>query len=162
MSAFKQTSSYERAIRKLQTDILHQEKQLQNDYQTYLTGNITNTERYQAQIDYQADIAHIQMKKEVAFSDTPLFIPDLCVNVSQDEAEQILQNMTDQLERIPSECKEAVFLEQNVAKLTTILQTEQTSYELYLEIVTDSYGRAELEKHHNYEFTMNREVLYIY
>lgn len=162
MSAFKQTSSYERAIRKLQTDILHQEKQLQNDYQTYLTGNITNTERYQAQIDYQADIAHIQMKKEVAFSDTPLFIPDLCVNVSQDEAEQILQNMTDQLERIPNECKEAVFLEQNVAKLTTILQTEQTSYDLYLEIVTDSYGRAELERHHNYESIMNREVLYIY
>ena len=102
------------------------------------------------------------MKKEVAFSDTPLFIPDLCVNVSQDEAEQILQNMTDQLERIPNECKEAVFLEQNVAKLTEILQTEQTSYDLYFEIVTNSYGKLEFQRHEMYKMVMHREVLYIY
>lgn len=162
MSAFKQTSSYERAIRKLQTDILHQEKQLQNNYQSYLSRNITNTERYQAEIDYQADSSYLQMQKDVAFSDTPLFIPDLSVNVSQSEAEQILQNMTDQLEHLPGECKESVFLEQNIVKLTELLQTEQTSYDLYFEIVTNSYGKPELQRHENYEMVMNREVFYIY
>lgn len=162
MSAYKQTSSYERVIRKLQTNILHQEKQLQNDYQAYLSGNITNTERYQAEIDYQADSSYLQMQKDVAFSDTPLFIPDFSITTSHEETEQILQHMTDYLEHLPVESKEVVFLEQNITKLTEILQTEQTSYDLYLEIVTDSYGRVELERHHNYETIMNREVLYIY
>ena len=162
MTFYKQTPSYAKAICRLQKEILYQESQLQTDYQTYLAGNITNAERYQGEIDYKADALRLQVRKDIAFSDTPLFIPDLSINVSQSEAEQILQNMTEQLKHFPGESKESIFLEQNIAKLTEMLQTEQTSYDLYFEIVTDSYGRAELERHHNYETIMSREVLYIY
>ena len=58
--------------------------------------------------------------------------------------------------------KEHFFLEQSIEKIQQMLQTEQISYDLYFEIVTNNYGKPELERHHNYEIILNREVLYIY
>ena len=164
LSKLKDTPSpsYENAITQLRKNMMQQEQQIQADYRTYLSNNISQAERYQAEIDYKADMLLCQMRKEVAFSDTPLFIPDFKVNASSEEANQVLQNMTNQLEQLNEGTKEYRFLKQNIEKLQQMLQVEQTSYDLYFEVVTDSYGRQELERHHNYETVMQREVLYIY
>lgn len=154
MSSFKQSPSYEKAITGLQKDILQTGQQIQATYQTQNS--------YQAKIDYKANMLLYQMKKEVAFSETPLFIPDFHINASRSEAEQILQNMSDQRTQFNEGTKEFIFLGKNVEKLQQMLQTEQTSYQIYFEAVTDSYGRQELERHHNYETVFQREVLYIY
>lgn len=162
MDNFKQTSRYEKGVERLQRDVLRLERQIQNDYQNRLAESKNRSDRYQAGIDHRADCALCQMKKEVAFSDTPLFIPDFAVSVSRQEAVSILQEMERIRNTLPEGSKEAGFLEANEDKLKQMLQTECLSYNIYFEIITDSYGKPELERHQNYETVLNRDVLYIY
>lgn len=154
--------TYEKAIMQLQKDVIQQERQTQSNFEAYISSNRSQVERYQALIDYKADMQMCRMKKEVAFSDTPLFIPDFKIDASREETTQILQAMTDQQTQVSEGSKEYCFLEQNIEKLQQMLQVEQPCYNVYFEIVTDSYGRQELERHHNYETVMQRDVLYIY
>lgn len=154
---------FEKAITSLQKNILQQEHQIQSAYNTYLSdSSLSKSMRFQAEIDYRADMQLYQMKKEVIFSDTPLFIPDFAVNASREEVSQILQNMNEQISQLQDGSKEQSFFKQNAEKLQQMLETEQQWYSIYFEIVTDSYGRQELERHHNYETVLQREVLYIY
>lgn len=162
MELFKQTSAYEKGVEKLQRDVLHLERQIQADYQKSLTECRSQSERYQAGIDCRADLASCHMKKDVAFSDTPLFIPDFSISATRQEAESILQEMERTRDTLPEGSKGAGFLEANEDKLKQMLQTELPSYDLYFEIITDSYGKPELERHANYEAVLNRNVLYIY
>lgn len=164
MSKFKAmpNPTYKNAITQLQKDVIQQERQIQSNFLSYISSSLSQAERYQALIDYKADMQICRMKKEVAFSDTPLFIPDFKVDASREETSQILQAMTDQQAQLSEGSKEYCFLEQNIKKLQHLLQVEQPCYNVYFEIVTDSYGRQELERHHNYEAVMQRDVLYIY
>ena len=161
MQSLKQTPQYQKSLAHLQRNILREERTTQTNFQNYIS-KCSRAEHYQAEIDHRADKAMYQMKREVAFSETPVFIPDFKVSVSRTEGECILHNMTEQMQSLPERSKEHFFLEQSIEKIQQMLQTEQISYDLYFEIVTNNYGKPELERHHNYEIILNREVLYIY
>lgn len=162
VSSIKQTPQYQKAINNLQKNVLKEEKNIQYQYQNFLSTCNNQAERYQAQIDFQAQSAYCQIKKEVAFSDTPIFIPDFKVNVTKEEGEYLLQQFTEQMHHLSENSKEYHFLERNVAKVQHILQSQDSTFDLYFEIITNNYGKPELERHFNYETILNREVLYIY
>lgn len=161
MSAYKQTSGYQRKIGDMQKAVLRQSKQIGVRYKNRLESALSTTERYQTVIDFKADIAENQMRQEILFSDNPLYVPDFKVLVERTEAEELLNNMKLSMEAL-ERGKEYDFLSQNVSKLEEILRAQQENYELYFEVVMDSYGKRELCRHRNYEQVMEREVLYIY
>ena len=161
MSAYKQTDNYQRKIAQMQKAVLRECKQMENAYQSRRMNAGSRAELYQAGIDYKADKAEIQMRQDILFSENPLYIPDFKVSVDRDEAEELFQNIQAAMGEM-EQGKEYDFLEQNVGKLEGMLQTGQQTFELYFEIITDSYGKRELEMHRNYEQVMEREVLYIY
>lgn len=161
MSAYKQTESYHNKIEHIQKMVLQEHEQIENYYQNRIIHAKSNTERYQAGIDYKADVAENRMKQEIAFSENPLYVPDFKVSLQREEVEELLHNIKSSMDGLDNG-KEYNFLEQNVGKLETILWTGQENVELYFEVVTDSYGKRELEMHRNYEQVMEREVLYIY
>lgn len=161
MSAYKQTKGYQNKIEQMQKSVLRERKQIEARYQER-RGNAENgAERYQAGIDYKADIADNQMKQDIIFSDNPLYVPDFKVTLQREEAEELLRNMKNSMDEL-EQGKEYAFLEQNVGKMEEILKTGEENLEVYFEVVTDSYGKRELEMHRNYEQVMEREVLYIY
>lgn len=161
METVKQSHKYTRAIEKLRNKSLQEERKLRNDYQQFMQEYHTQAEKYQAYIDYQAQARDAELKREIACSDTPLFIPDFKVSATREETELILQDMKQRRKGLQLGSREYAFLEQNEGKLMQMLQVKQEVYELYFEVVTNSYGKAELERHHNYETVLEREVLYI-
>jgi len=161
MSAYKQTGSYQRRIEHMQKAVLRERKQIEAQYQDRRVNAGSRAERYQAGIDYRVDVAENQMRQEIIFSDNPLYVPDFKVLVERGEAEDLLRRMCSAMEAL-EQGKEYDFLSQNVGKLEAVLRTGQEQFELYFEVVTDSYGKRELEMHRNYEQVMEREVLYIY
>lgn len=81
--------------------------------------------------------------------------------MSSDEAQEIfdaLQTRYDEAEN----GRERSFLNDDIAKMKAMIDTASTdTIDIYFEIVTDSYGRAKLERHRNYETVTDRPVLYL-
>lgn len=162
MDSIKQTPQYQKALNNLQKNVLREEREIQNQFQNFLSTCNNQAECYQAQIDFQVQNANCLIRKEVAFSNTPIFIPDFKISIRKDEGEYILHQFTEQMQHLSENSKEYHFLERNVEKLQHILQSQDSTIDLYFEIITNNYGKPELERHFNYETILNREVLYIY
>lgn len=161
MSVYKKGNDYQRKIQAMQKAVLQGRREIDSCYQNKRANAVNRAEFYQAGIDYRADIAENQMKQEILFSDNPLYVPDFKVTMDRYEVEETLQHMQSRIEEM-ERGKEQEYLMQDVERLEYMLKTGQEMFEVYFEIVTNSYGKRELEMHRVYEEVMDRTVLYIY
>ena len=162
MQQFKSSPQYERKLGQMIKDNLWEKQQIEEHYRQRLLQSESQTEKLQAGIDYRKDVEQNQFQGEILRSDNPLFIPDFSVTVSRRELEEMYQKMEENREQL-GVGKEKDYLTLNVQKIERLLETmTEPAMEIFWEIVTDSYGRAELQRHENYRQMMNREILYIY
>ena len=123
MEHIKESPSYTRALWKYQKQILSMEKEI---YDRYHSGR----KDFQSQIDYKADMDEWKLKKEIAFSDSPVFIPDFKAEVTRQEAEWVLQQMEERKDMLLEGEREERYLEAYIEKLQQMLRTEQEVYEI--------------------------------
>lgn len=162
MLQFKESPQYERKLGQMIKDNLWEKQQIEEHYRQRLLQSESQTEKLQAGIDYRKDVEQNQFQGEILRSDNPLFIPDFSVTVSRRELEEMYQKMEENREQL-GVGKEKDYLTLNVQKIERLLETmTEPAMEIFWEIVTDSYGRAELQRHENYRQMMSREILYIY
>ena len=162
MLQFKESPQYERKIGEMLKENLLEKQQIEESYRQKMLEAGNQTEKLQAEIDYRADMERNQFQGEILRSDTPVFIPDFSITLTKAELEEMYEKMSEREEGLGLG-KEKDFLSMNLQKIENLLSgMSEPVTEVYFEIVTDSYGRAELQKHENYRQIMNREVLYVY
>lgn len=162
MLQFKESPQYERKLGEMLKENLLEKQQIEESYRQKLLEAGSQVQKLQAGIDYRADMEKNQFEGEILRSDNSLFIPDFAVTVTRAEMEEIYERMAQQEERL-GYSKEKDFLSINLQKMESLLSgMSEPVMDVYFEIVTDSYGRAELQRHENYRQMMNREILYIY
>ena len=160
MEQYKTTKEYALALERLQhqnADTIAKREQYHDEAQSL--GN--QAQRLQESFNYKADMDSFQRSKDILHSDTPLYVPDFATVLRQEEAQEVLTSMQERMEMVTDNSREYDFLNGNCEKLERILTTMDSNVMVYFEIVTDSYGRPELERHQNYEQIMNRDVLYV-
>ena len=162
MLQFKESPQYERKLGEMLKENLLEKQQIEESYRQKLLESGSQTEKLQAEIDYLYDMERNQFQGEILRSDTVVFIPDFAITLTRAELEEMYEKMADREESL-GHGKEKDFLSINLQKMESLLSgTSEPVIEVYFEIVTDSYGRAELQRHENYRQMMNREILYIY
>ncbi len=162
MLQFKESPQYERKLGEMLKENLLEKQQIEESYRQKLLESGSQTEKLQAEIDYLYDMERNQFQGEILRSDTAVFIPDFAITLTRAELEEMYEKMADREESL-GHGKEKDFLSINLQKMESLLSgTSEPVIEVYFEIVTDSYGRAELQRHENYRQMMNREILYIY
>lgn len=154
MEHIKESTFYTKALWNHQKQILSMKKEIEDRYHS-------GRKDFQSQIDYKVDMDEWRLKKEIAFSDSPVFIPDFKAEVTREEAQWVLQQMEERKDSLLEGEREERYLEANIGKIQQMLSTEQEVYEIYFEAVTN-YGKREMERHFNYETLLHRDVLYIY
>ena len=161
MLQFKESPQYERKLGEMLKENLLEKQQIEESYRQKLLESGSQTEKLQAEIDYRADMERNQFQGEI-LRGNPVFIPDFAITVTRGELEEMYQKMEESREQL-GVGKEKDFLSINLQKMESLLSgMSEPVMDVYFEIVTDSYGRAELQRHENYRQMMNREILYIY
>lgn len=162
MEEFKQSPQYERKLGEMLKENLNQKQKIEECYHQKLVEADTQAQRLQAEIDYRYEMERNHFQGEILRSDTPVFIPDFSITLSRTELEEVYENMREREEGLGFG-KEKDFLSINLQKMEEMIRVmTEPIIEIYWEVVMNSYGRAELQRHINYEYVLNREVLYIY
>ena len=148
---YKSTDDYKNGIKQLRNSAAINLEEVRNR----ISENMDSQER----INCIKDLDIATTKYEIAMGDNPCFTPDMMIQVTPDEVEELISVFEDRL--ADAGRKEEMFLQENIEKLQTILMEEQEIYEIGMEIVTSSYGTVEIEMHRNYEILTSKQVLYI-
>ncbi len=161
MDSFKTTGKYQKKVNSIKQSINSRRNSLGQAYKNRISSSKTHYEQYQAKMDYRSEAKRLDMQYEIINSSNPVFIPDLMIQASRDEAQELLDNIQARYDEI-DDGREKRFLYDDIEKLQTMINTTNTeTIEIYLEVVTDSYGQAKLEHHYNYENIMDRPVIYL-
>lgn len=161
MDSFKQTGKYHRKVEYIRQDITERRNGIKQQFHTKVHSGISRPEQYQAYLDYRTEMKQIAIQNEIINSSNPVFIPDLMIQATRDEAQEILDNLQARYDET-EDGRERSFLRDDVEKMQMMINTATTdTIDIYIEIVTDSYGNAKLERHRNYETIMDRPVLYL-
>lgn len=103
----------------------------------------------------------IDIQNDIINSANPAFIPDFMIQATRDEAQELLENLQARYDEA-EDGRERSFLYDDIEKMQMMITTATTdTIDIYVEIVTDSYGNAKLERHRNYETITDRPVLYL-
>ena len=161
MDSFKQTGKYHRQVEAIKQRITDRRNSVNQHYHNRMNNNISRSEQYHAKLDYRNEIKSLDIQSEIINSSNPVFIPDLMIQASRDEAREILDNLQARYDEI-EDGREKSFLYDDIEKMQSLVSTATTdTIDIYIEIVTDSYGNAKLERHYNYESIMERPVIYL-
>lgn len=160
MEIYKKSKQYHIALKQLQL----QNSNIREDrerYHKHMQQFGNRVERLQEGINYKADTNYLNMRHEILGSENPLFVPDFAAQIHKHEAEKVLMYMKTKQETLKMNSREQRFLEENCKKMEQIINDMDITTTVYFEIVTDSYGKPEMERHEIYERIMNRTVLYL-
>ena len=89
LEKFKKSPEYEAGIEKLRTGITQELKDLETRYQR--SGNS------QERIDCKREMDYAMLRRDIAYSDNPVFSPDMMVSVTRDEVREIVDTFEERL-----------------------------------------------------------------
>lgn len=161
MDSFKQTGKYHRKVEYIKQGVSDRRNAVKQQYQTKVNSGISRSEQYQAKLDYRNEMKQTDIQSGIINSANPVFIPDFMIQATRDEAQELLENLQARYDEA-EDGRERSFLREDIEKMQTMLDTATTgTIDIYVEIVTDSYGNAKLERHRNYETITDRPVIYL-
>lgn len=161
MDSFRQTGKYHRKVEHIKQSISERRNSAKQQYQAKVNSGISRSEQYQAKLDYRNEMKQIDIQSEIINSANPVFIPDFMIQATRDEAQEILENLQARYDEA-EDGRERSFLCDDIDKMKAMIDTATTdTIDIYVEIVTDSYGNAKLERHRNYETITDRPVIYL-
>lgn len=161
MDSFKQSGKYHRKVEHIKQGISDRRNSIKQQYQSKVNSGISRFEQYQAKLDYRNEMKQTDIQSEIINSSNPVFIPDFMIQATRDEAQEILENLQARYDETEDD-RERSFLRDDIEKMQMMIDTATTDpIDIYVEIVTDSYGNAKLERHRNYETIMDRPVIYL-
>lgn len=161
MDSFRQSGKYHRKIEHIKQGISDRRNNIKQQYQIKVNSGISRSEQYQAKLDYRNEMKEIDIQNDIINSANPAFIPDFMIQATRDEAQELLENLQARYDEA-EDGRERSFLYDDIEKMQMMITTATTdTIDIYVEIVTDSYGNAKLERHRNYETITDRPVLYL-
>lgn len=153
---FKSTGEYKYRIEAMLKSYIDKIESLnQHHFYVQNSNTISSREKLKENVNYHSALYGLERSASI-LKDNPCSIPDFCFNATRGQAEQFIENLKDW----------GVSTHTNTDKaISTIKQILETSTEqvfnLQIEIITNSYGSVDMERHYNFETITNTKVIYI-
>ena len=141
--------SYQKNLEQIKAQFQQEQERAKQEYERSLEQSRSEQERAMLQLEYARKQERSLVREHALELERPFLFPDYEVSVSRSELDELIENLRSE-ERNLEEDRTKELYQDAIEKLENIPSFEGR-INISIEITTDSYGNAEIERHEIYE-----------
>ena len=156
----KHQKEYQEALRQEREALKGRMNELCSLHREFQRSEEVRAEKLQEAFNYRS--AKEALERSMALLKENQFSPpDYAIELSKAEGEAYLDNLTRYRDSLEEHSKDYSLYSEAVEKLSCLITQSEGSFTVGIEIVTNSYGSLDMEKHYLYEQFTQQTVLYL-